>query len=166
MEKWVEILKCIISHSSIKSLVPPLHKFTIQKSDLFSSFCGKLNLLKACVRYFYFYFYLNFYFSPNGSPSKTKKDAFYFIWKALFVQEIFNFLYFHLSFFFSLSAIAWELKVCDVINCQVLSKNLVTHFVWYLQKKKSYDIETLAIDTILNKEHFYGKIIQKMCTRR
>ena len=28
-----------------------------------------------------------------------------------------------------------------------------------------YDIETLAIDTVLNKEHFYGKIIQKVYTK-
>ena len=25
-----------------------------------------------------------------------------------------------------------------------------------------YDIETLLIDRVLNKEHFYGKIMQKM----
>ena len=35
MEKWVQIFKCIISHSFTKSLVPPLHKFTIQNVDLF-----------------------------------------------------------------------------------------------------------------------------------
>ena len=27
---------------------------------------------------------------------------------------------------------------------------------------KSYDIETLCIDRVLNKKHFFGKIIQKM----
>ena len=37
MEKWVQIFKCIISHSSTKSLVPPLHKFTMWKLDLFFS---------------------------------------------------------------------------------------------------------------------------------
>ena len=31
--------------------------------------------LKACVRYFL----SKFYFSPNDSPSKTMKNAFYFI---------------------------------------------------------------------------------------
>ena len=31
--------------------------------------------LKACA----FYFSTNFYLSPNDSPSKTMKDAFYFI---------------------------------------------------------------------------------------
>ena len=61
-------------------------------------------VLKACV----LYFLSNFYFSPNDSPSKTMKNAFYFIQKALFVLEIFKFLYFRLPPFFSLSAIALE----------------------------------------------------------
>ena len=43
--------------------------------------------------------------------------------------------------------------------------NLITHFVWYLEKEKSYEIEALSIETVLNKEHFSGKIIQKMCTK-
>ena len=37
MEKWVQIFKCIISHSSTKSLVLLLHKFTIWNLDLFFS---------------------------------------------------------------------------------------------------------------------------------
>ena len=43
------MFKCIISHSSTKSSVPPLHKFTIQKLDLFFFFFGKLNLLNIAV---------------------------------------------------------------------------------------------------------------------
>ena len=54
------------------------------------------------------YFLSNFYFSSNDSPSKTTKNVFYFIWKALFVLKIFRFLYFCLPLFFSLSAIALE----------------------------------------------------------
>ena len=46
---WVQMFKCIISHSSKKSLVPPLHKFTIQKLFIFFSFFGKLNLLNMCT---------------------------------------------------------------------------------------------------------------------
>ena len=61
-------------------------------------------LFKACVRYFY----QIFIFSANDSPPKTMKNAFYFIDKALFILEIFEFLYFHLPHFFSLSAIALE----------------------------------------------------------
>ena len=55
------------------------------------------------------------------------------------------------------------LKVCDVINC--LNKNLITHHVWYLEKEIRCDIETLSIDRELNKGHFYGKVMQKMCTK-
>ena len=49
------------------------------------------------------------------------------------------------------------------INC--LNKILITHFVWYLEKEKRYDIETLSIDRVLNKEYFYGKVMQKMCNK-
>ena len=56
-----------------------------------------------------------------------------------------------------------NLKDSDVISC--LNNKFMTHFVWYLEKEKRYDIETLAIDTVLNKEHFYEKIVQKMCTK-
>ena len=52
-----------------------------------------------------------------------------------------------------------NLKNYDVINC--LSKNLVTHFIRYLGKKKRCDIEILSIDRVLNTENFYGKIMQK-----
>ena len=51
--------------------------------------------VKACVCYFL----TNFCFSPNDSPTKTMKD----------VLKMFEFLYFHLPFFFSLSIIALEL---------------------------------------------------------
>ena len=54
-------------------------------------------------------------------------------------------------------------KVYGIINC--LNKNLITHFVWYLKKEIRCDIETLSIDRVLNTEHFYGKIMQKMCTK-
>ena len=33
------------------------------------------------------------------------------------------------------------------------------------EKEQMYDSETLAIDTVLNKEHFCGKIMQKMSTK-
>ena len=56
-----------------------------------------------------------------------------------------------------------NLKVYDIINC--LNKNLITHFVWYLEKEKRYDLETLSIDRVLNKEHFYGKTVQRICTK-
>ena len=43
------MFKCIISHSSTKSLVPPLHEFIIRKLDFFPLFFGKLNSLNIAV---------------------------------------------------------------------------------------------------------------------
>ena len=120
---------------------------------------------KACVCYFL----TNFYFSPNDSPSKTMKDVFLFHLKSSFrSRDIQVFVSPSSPFFLPVSHCfrAWSkinLKVYDVIDC--LNKNLITHFVWYLEKEKRYDIETLSIDGVLNKEHFYGKIMQKIFTK-
>ena len=73
--------------------------------------------LKACVRYFL----SNFHFSPNYSPSKTIKNVFYFIYKALFVLEIFKFLYFFLPLFFSLIAIALEIDSREILKFMMSS---------------------------------------------
>ena len=48
-----------------------------------------------------------------------------------------------------------NLKVHDVIDC--LNKNSITHFAWYLEREKRYDTETLSIDGVSDKEHFYKK---------
>ena len=70
-------------------------------------------------------------------------------------------------FFLSAMALVADLrkilKVYDAINC--ISKNLLTHFVWHLKKEIGCDIETLSIIRVSNKEHFYWKIIQEMCTK-
>ena len=52
---WVQMFnKCIIFHGSTKSLVPPLHKFTNRKLDLFLfPFFGKLNLINIAVYLLY-----------------------------------------------------------------------------------------------------------------
>ena len=49
-------------------------------------------------------------------------------------------------------------KVYEVINC--LNKNLI-QFVWCLQKEKRYDIETLPIDRVINKEHFHSENVHQ-----
>ena len=98
------------------------------------------------------------------------------LWKMFFIssRKLFSFSKypnFCISVFRSFSPVShcfrgWSkinLKVYDVINC--LNKMLITHFVWYLEKEKRYDIETLSIDRVLNKEHFYGKVMQKMCIK-
>ena len=98
------------------------------------------------------------------------------LWKMLFIlsKKLFSFLR-YLNFcifvfpsFFPVSHCfkGWfkkNVKVYDVINC--LNKNLITHFIWFLEKELRCDIETLSIDRVLNAEHFYGKIMQKMCTK-
>ena len=113
-------------------------------------------------------FYQIFIFHQMIAIQKLWKIIFVSSKKALFVLEIFKFLYICPSLFFALSAIALEIDsrkmlVYDVINC--LNKNLNTHYVWYLEKEIRCDIGTLSIDRVLNTEHFYGKIMQKMCTK-
>ena len=119
-------------------------------------------IIMACVHYFL----SNFYFSPNDSPSENMKNAFYFSKKFFSFSRYSNFCI--SAFFLSVSHCFrgwWKInvKLCDIINC--VNKNFVTHFVWYPKKVKRYDIDTLSIDRVLNKEHFYWKIMQKMCTR-
>ena len=93
------------------------------------------------------------------------KNAFHFIWKALFVLD---FCISFLPSFFTcwplLQRMIFKinLKVNDAINC--LNKSTKTNFVWYLEKKKSYDIETLSIDGVSDKERFYRKAMQTLET--
>ena len=112
-------------------------------------------IFKACV----YYFHKMFIFSLNDSPSKTMKN------------ELFSFSrysIFCISVLPSFSAChpllrGWSeinLKVHDDINC--LNNSWRTHFLWYLEKEKSYDIETLYIDGVSDKEQFYRKIMQKI----
>ena len=53
-----------------------------------------------------------------------------------------------------------NLKIYDVINS--VNKNLITHFVLYLQKEVRYDIETLSIDKELNKEYLWKNHAENM----
>ena len=48
-----------------------------------------------------------------------------------------------------------NLKVYDVIDC--LNKNL--------EKEKDMTLKLQSVDRVLNKKHFYGKIMQKMCSK-
>ena len=132
-----------------------------------NSIAGKVALKdpKACVRYFI----SNFHFSPNDSISKTMENAFYFTLKALFVLEMFQvFVASSSPRFFPISHCfrGWfkeNVKVYNFINCR--NKNLIIHFVWYLEKEIKCDIETLSIDRVLNTKYFSEKIIQEMRTK-
>ena len=101
-------------------------------------------------------FYQFFIFPPNDSPSKTMKCFLFHLRSSFHSWDIQIFV-----FLTSLSAIALKgdsrktLKVYDLIIC--LNKNLVTCFVWHLEKEIRCDIETLVTYIVLNTEDFYGK---------
>ena len=108
-------------------------------------FSKKLKMVQACVCYFL----SKFYFSPNDSPSKTMKNVFISSKKLFSSSRYSNFCISPLFLPVSHCFRGWlkiNLEVFDIINC--LNKNLITYFAWYFRKKKSYDIETLSIDSI------------------
>ena len=128
--------------------------------------CVDFSEFKACVCYF-----VPICFSRQMIALQK-------LWKVFFIssKKLFSFLrYWHFYIFvfpsFSSCQPLINLKVYDIINC--LNKILITYFVWYLEKKKKYDIETLlidwvlnvVIDRVLNKVHFYGTVMQKMCSK-
>ena len=118
------------------------------------------------IIFFYYNFYIVFifYYYYYFFSQKLWKMFFISCEKLFYSWNIQIFLFLSSLLFLSVSHCfkGWSninLKVYDVINC--LNKNSITHFVWYLDKKKRYDIETLFIDRLLNKERFHEKTIQK-----
>ena len=102
-------------------------------------------------------FLTNFCFPPNDSPSEIMRCFLFHLQSSFRDIQILAFpsspLFLSVSHCFR----AWSKvhrKVYEVISC--LNKKL-THFVWYLEKKKSYDIETLTTDRILNGNIFMRK---------
>ena len=121
----------------------------------FSYLTYLLNIKSLCLL-----FLSEFYFSPNDSPSE--------IWKLFFIssKKLFSFsrysnfcTFVFPSFFPFLDHWGWSKKnskVYDVINCP--NKNLITHFVSYLEKEIRCDIEILLLD----RETFY---MEKSCRK-
>ena len=111
----------------------------------------------------------NFYFSTKRWPFKNYKKCFLFHLKSSFCSwdiQLFVFLSFPFFLLVDHCFTGWlkiNLKVHDAIN--YLNKNSITHFVWHLQKEKRHDTETLPVDGVSDKEHFYKKIMQKMCSK-
>ena len=94
------------------------------------------------------------------------------------LQKLWKMFLFHLKYSFR----SWDTQIFvflssplfpPVSHCfsswslwrQQLSKNLVTHFASYLQKEIRCDTETLSVIKVSSKEHFYGKNMQKICTK-
>ena len=133
----------------------------------FCLFLFLLLLLLLLLLFLFFLFFCFFvFFVPIDSPLKIMKNVFYFM-QNFFLLSRYSIFAFQSSFCFLLVGHCFKglskisLKVHDVINC--LSKKLLTHFIWNLKKGRRF--ETLSIDRVLNKEHFYGKMIKKMCTQ-
>ena len=78
-------------------------------------------------------FLSNFVFLPNDSRSKTMKNAFYFIKKALFVLKKIKF--FQFPSFPLFLPVGHCFRRWSKINLKVYAT--ITHFVWYLEKEKS-----------------------------
>ena len=102
-------------------------------------------------------------------PFRNYEKKFLFHPKNSFRSQDIQIIGFSSSPLFYQSVIAVEfdlrkiLRVDDAVNCQF--KNSITHFVRYLEKEISCDIEPLPIDRALDTEYFYGKTMHKMCTK-
>ena len=113
-------------------------------------------------------FYQNFIFHQMIALQKLWKMFVFFHPKISFCsRDIQIFIYWSSPLFFPVShcfrgCLMKNLKVYDVINCL---NNLITDYVWCLEKEIRGDTETLSTDWVLNTEHFYGKIMQKMCNK-
>ena len=107
-------------------------------------------------------------FSPNDIPSKTEKCFVFHLGSSFSSQEIHFFVFLSFPFFLPVSHCfrgrsKINLKVHDVIN--FLNKNSISHFVWYPEKEKRYDIEILSIDGVSDKEHFIKKSLIKCAAK-
>ena len=153
---------------SIKLVSSTIYQILIFFSKWFIIIYYYLFLLLFFIFYYYFYIVFIFYYYYFFFSKKLWKMFFISCEKLFYSWNIQIFLFLSSLLFLSVSHCfkGWSninLKVYDVINC--LNKNSITHFVWYLGKKKRYDIETLFIDRLLNKERFHEKIIQKKWTK-
>ena len=137
--------------------VPFLIKLQASRMLLYSLFrLTSLKLVSAISSFFYF-------FHQMVAFKNCEKCFLFHLRSSFHSRDIQIFVF--LSFLFlpvGHCFTGWSkisLKVHDIINC--LNKNSITHFVWYLEKEKQCDIETLSIDGVSDKEHFRRKIVQK-----
>ena len=116
-----------------------LNKFHFPKVLTTCFYSRSFRKIKACVRYFV----SNFYLSPNDryfSPFKNYEKCFSFHLESSFrSRDIQVFLFPSSPLFLPVNhgfrgCSKISFKVYDVIN--YLNKNLITHFVWYLEKEK------------------------------
>ena len=94
-----------------------------------------------------------FHFSSNDNPRNHEKWFLFHLKISFHSQYIKIFVFPSTPLFLQVS----------VISC--LDKNLITYFVWHLEKEKRYNIETLPIEKVLNKGNFHGKTSRKYVSK-
>ena len=108
-----------------------------------------------------------FLFFTNWQPFKNYERCFLFHLKSSFrSRDIQIFLFPSSPLFLPVSHCfrAWSkinLKVYDVLNC--LNKN--SFCLISSEGKKVWHWNIISIDRVLNRKHFYGKVMQKICTK-
>ena len=127
-----------------------------------------LQLINNSLKLVYTIFYQIFIFHQIIALQKLWKKIFISSKKLFSFSRYSNYWIFIFPSFLPISHCCrvWfkkNLRVDDAVNCQF--KNSITHFVRYLEKEISCDIEPLPIDRALNTEYFYGKTMHKMCTK-
>ena len=151
-----------------------LNKETAGKKDTQTTLLGHVILKSSDTSNFIYLklvplFFIKFLFFTKWWSFKNYEKCFLFHLKNFFHSRDIQIFVFSSAPVFPLVSHCFRgwskknLRVYEVINC--LNTNLITHFVWYLEKEKRWDFETLAIDRELNKEHFYRKIMQKIGTK-
>ena len=124
-----------------------LRQLTFSYSNLLSQWCATQSI---CTLKLVSAFFINFLFFHQMIALQK-------LWKMLSIssKKCFLFPSFPLFLFVGHCFSGWSkinLKVYVTTMC--LNKNPITHFVWHLEKEKSYDTET-----------FYGKIMQKIYSK-
>ena len=130
----------------LKLFVPSLRRYICREKGWVRSFSFHfvfLKLVSAAI------FHQIFIFDHMIALQKLWKMLLFHLKSSFHSQDIQFFVFLSFPLFLPVGHCfrGWSkinLKVYDVINC--LNKNLITYFVWYLEKEIRCDIETLAID--------------------
>ena len=141
---------------ALDSLTKTLHIFNwhngmyFEKKKCWVVILGKrketwINGIKACVCHFIIFHYMIAF-------KNYEKSFLFHLKSSLYSQDIHIFVFPPYPLFLLVDHCfrGWfkiNPKVYDVIHCQ--NKNLITHFIWYLENRKRYNIETLSIDKVL-----------------
>ena len=132
-------VKIWLSHEQEELLKLNKFFFLVLKALYFSNTKQIFKNFKGCVRFFHFFF-----FFTKFTWNNYEKWFLFHLKSSFHYQDIQIFVFPSSPLFFRVShwLRGWlkiNLKVYGVKNC--LNNNLITHFVWYHEKEKRYNIE-------------------------